>query len=157
MTARLVLFAVLFPAVLLAQQPAASPAAAPKDSAPSPASIQAGLRSRLLDFSGALGNEGFKVRDGCWTGRLEGGKARSIKLNFFAGNQYWLCAAVPGEGRGLQIKVYDAAAKPVEVIPYQQAGLAAAGLTADRTGLYFVEIQTSPGQSPDFCFTYLFR
>lgn len=153
MNLRLFIMMAFLPALVLqAQEPVAPTTPAPSDPSPAPA-----LRSRLFELAGALGNEGFKVRDGCWVGRLEGGKPRLLKLNLFAGNQYWLCAATPDDVRGLKIAVYDAAGKPVTVLPHQQPGLVAAGLTAATTGQYFVELQAASGQSPDFCFTYLFK
>lgn len=153
MIARLFLAAILLPATLLrAEDPAPQASPAAPASPPPPA-----LRARLSDLTGALGNEGFKVRDGCWTGKLEGGKARGLKLNLFAGNQYWLCAVAPEDTRELNIAVFDADGKAVTVLPYGQAGLVAAGLTVETTGLYVVELRAAAGQSPDFCFTYLFK
>jgi hypothetical protein len=151
MIARLLLAAILLPAAFLrAQDPA--PQASPAPNGPPPA-----LRARLSDLAGALGNEGFKVRDGWWTGKLEGGKPRGLKLNLFAGNQYWLCAAAPEDVRELQIAVFDADGKAVTVLQHAQPGLVAAGLTVETTGLYVVELRAAAGQSPDFCFTYLFK
>lgn len=153
MILRLLMLASIFPALLVRAEPTPSPASTPPgDPAPAPA-----FRARLFDLAGALGNEGFKVRDGCWVGRLEGGKPRRLALNLFAGNQYWLCAAVPEDARGVKISVHDAAGKPVTVLSHQQPGLIAAGLTAETTGPYFVELLAPAGQSPDFCFTYLFK
>lgn len=146
---------------LRAQEPAPSPAPSPTPAAdpPPPAEDEAAvaLRARLLDFAAALGNEGFKVRDGYWSGRLDAGKPRRLRVNLFAGNHYWLCAAVPAGARGLQLAVYDPAGKPVETLSHQEPGLTAAGVTAEITGLYFVEIQGAAGQSTPFSLIYLFK
>ncbi len=162
MTPRAIIVAGLFFALspLHAQEPggSASPAPAAADAAPPAADeIQIALRARLLDFAGALGNEGFKVRDGYWSGALDSGKIRRVSVNLFAGNQYWFCAAVPEDARGLKIAVFDPAGKPVVSVPHKAPGLAAAGVTAEATGQYFVEVQGSAGQSRPFCLIYLFK
>ncbi|MBE2179560.1 MAG: hypothetical protein IAE97_03730 [Chthoniobacterales bacterium] len=144
---------------LQAQEPAASASPAPADDAAAPSAddAQVALRARLLDFAGALGNEGFKIRDGYWSGALDAGKVRRLRVNLLAGNQYWFCAAVPEDARGLKIEVYDPAGKPAGSVPHKAPGLAAAGVTAEATGPYFVELQGSAGPSRPFCLIYLFK
>lgn len=141
-------------AVAKGPAPAASPRAGSSPAAsPAPG---VSLRARLLDFCGALGNEGFKLRDGVWSGRLEAGAPQRLAVNLFAGNQYWFCAAVPGEARGLKIGIYDAEGNPLETSSHDAPGVTAAGVTAAATGEHFVVVE-SPAGASDFCLVYLFK
>lgn len=138
----------LFPAALApAQQPAASP----------PPGDDPVLRARLLEFGGALANEGFRLRDSFWAGRLKAGQARRLAVNLFAGNQYWFCAAVTAPGAQPAIVLYDPQGAVVPVLTHDQEGLVAAGVTAALTGRYVVEIESASGPAADFCLLYLFK
>lgn len=126
--------------------------------APSPASPAApSLRAHLLEFTGALANDGFRLRDSVWSGRLEPGRARRLAVNLFAGNQYWFCAAVDAPGVPPAVTLYDPQGEPVEVQSHRDAGLSAAGVTAESTGRYVLEIKTPRGPAAEFCLLYLFK
>lgn len=129
----------------------AAPAQAPV------ADQEPGLRSRLYELAGALGNEGFKVRDGFWSGRIETGKPQRLAVNLFAGNHYWFAAAAAPAARELEISVYGPDGRRLGTEDYRQPGLAAAGLTAAVTGPYFVELETKEGSASDFRLLYLFK
>jgi hypothetical protein len=137
----------LLGAFATAQEPASSPP-------PDPA---VPLRARLLDFSGALANEGFRVRDGFWSGRLEPGAPRRLAVNLFAGNQYWFVAAVEATDARPVVALYDPRGEPVAVLTHDESGLAAAGVTAGVTGRYVVEVKAPRGAASDFCLLYLFK
>lgn len=115
------------------------------------------LQARLYDTAGALGNEGFKLRDGAWSGMLEGSKARRLAVNLFAGNQYWFCAATSGADETPDLILRDPTGARVETVPYEGAGVAAVGVTAPVTGRYIVELRGSAAGSRDFCLLYLFK
>lgn len=115
------------------------------------------LRARLLDLAGALANEGFRVRDGFWSGRIEPGVPRRLAVNLFAGNHYWFCAAVDAPDTRPVVALYDPRGEPVEVVTHDGPGLAAAGVTASVTGRYVVEVKTPRGPAADFCLLYLFK
>ena len=115
------------------------------------------LRARVLELAGAMGNAGFKLRDGLWTGRLESGGPRRLAVKLFSGNQYWFCAATPEGARGPKLALFDPQGQPVKVLAYDGPGLAAVGVTAAVTGRYFVEITPSSGAATEFCLTYLFK
>jgi hypothetical protein len=128
-------------------------AAAPAD----PQSKAPGLRARVLELAGAMGNDGFKLRDGLWSGRLEPGQPRRLAVNLFAGNQYWFCAATPEGSRGPKLALFDPQGKPVTTLTHDGPGLAAGGVTAAATGRYFLELLPGSGSASDFCLVYLFK
>jgi hypothetical protein len=144
---RSLVLGLLFTAVAAAQEPSSSP----------PPDPVAPLRARLLDLSGALANEGFRVRDGFWSGRVEPGVPRRLAVNLFAGNHYWFCAAVGTPDARPVVTLYDPRGEPVAAVNDNTPGSAAAGVTAGVTGRYVVEIKVPRGPAADFCLLYLFK
>ncbi|MBU3664738.1 MAG: hypothetical protein FGM15_02500 [Chthoniobacterales bacterium] len=132
-------------------EPAASTVpAASEDKEPS-------LRARVLEFSGGLCNEGFKVRDGFWSTRLDGGAPARLAVNLFAGNRYWFCAAAPERVSGMKITLFDPRGEEVKVSEHRGPGVAAAGMTAVATGRYVVQVESPGGAAEDICLVYLFK
>jgi len=115
------------------------------------------LRARLHEFAGVLGNEGFKLRDGVWTGELEGSRPRRLAVNLFAGNQYWFFAATSGAEETPEISLRDASGKKIPVVTSDRGGVAAAGVTAPVTGRYTLEVGGSAKGTRDFGAIYLFK
>lgn len=115
------------------------------------------LRAKLLDFGGALANEGFRLRDGFWSGRLEPDKPRRLAVNLFAGNQYWFCAALGAPGSQPVLALYSPEGEEVEVAVYDGEGWAAGGVTAGVTGRYVLELKAPRGTASQFCLIYLFK
>ena len=147
----LILLAAILPFLSAAQSPSPepSPPALPLASAP--------LRVRLADLGTALSNEGFKMRDRIWSGRVEAGQPQRLAVNLFRGNHYWFCAAVePTDGKA-KLTVFGPDGLAVESVDHQESGLAAAGVTAETTGQYFLQIETAGGPASDFCLLYLFK
>lgn len=131
---------------------AEKPAPSPTPQAPVPT-----LRARLYDVAGALGNDGFKIRDGAWAGILEGGKTQRLPVNLFAGNQYWFCATTSAPGEDAVIVLRDPTGQPVDTVSYRSEGIAAHGVTAPVTGLYTLELKGAYSGTRDFCLLYLFK
>lgn len=115
------------------------------------------LRARVLEFAGALGNEGFKVRDDFWTAHLEGGASARLAVNLFAGNHYWFCAAAPERSPEIKLSLFDPRGEPVKTNDHKSADLAAAGVTATTTGRYVVQVENTGGAAADICLVYLFK
>ena len=133
-----------------------SASAAARDPQPSPTpAADPALRARLFDFGGALANEGFRLRDSFWAGRVESGKSKRLAVNLFAGNQYWFCAAADAATRP-RVVLYDPQGAVVPALEHDGDGLAAAGVTAAVTGRYVVEV-AARGPASDFCLLYLFK
>ena len=147
------IFVAVLTAAVFAQDPDPSPSPSPTPE-PLPS---AELRVRLSDVGGALSNEGFKMRDRIWSGRIKPGQPQRLAVNLFCGNQYWFCAAVDPEIKSPRVTVYGPDGQALEATEQSEPGLAAAGVTAGSTGRYFIEIETSSGPASDFCLLYLFK
>lgn len=147
----LIALAVILPAISAAQSPSPEPLPAAPPLAPAP------LRVKLADFGTVLSNEGFKMRDRIWSGRVESGQPQRLAVNLFRGNNYWFCAAFePSDGKAKLI-LYGPDGRAVETLDHQEPGLAAAGVTVGTTGQYFVQVETAGGPASDFCLLYLFK
>lgn len=133
------------------------PSAKPSPAAATQKDKEPLLRARVLEFAGALGNEGFKVRDGFWIAHLESGAAARLAVNLFAGNHYWFCAAAPERSPESKISLFDPQGEPVKTKDHKAADLAAAGVTATTTGRYVVQVENAGGAAVDICLVYLFK
>jgi hypothetical protein len=155
MRAFVLIFGLFLHALCAAQTPAPEPS--PAEGNPAATDRAPALRVRLHDLAGALANDGFKLRDRVWSGRLEGGKPARLAVNLFAGNHYWFCAAATPEVKEVKVSLFDAKGQPVETLEHTEPGLAAAGLIAPVTGEYFVQIGSADGAAGEFCLLYLFK
>ncbi len=137
-----------------AQTPTPTP---PTEANPAATDRTPALHVRLHELAGALANDGFKLRDRVWCGRIEGAKPARLAVNLFAGNHYWFCAAATPEVKALRVSLFDSKVQPVEVLEHAEPGLAAAGLTVSATGEYFIQVETADGPAGEFCLLYLFK
>lgn len=127
------------------------------DAEPSDKTPETTLPARLYSVVGALGNEGFKLRDGSWSGSIEGSKAQRLAVNLFAGNQYWFSAATSAAGETPDLVLRDPSGNKMQTVAYEGSGIAAVGVTAPVTGRYIVELSGSAAGSRNFCLFYLFK
>ena len=149
--AAFMVLAAVLPCISAAQNPSPEPTPAASPLAPAP------LRVRLADLGTALSNEGFKMRDRIWSGRIEPGQSQRLALNLFRGNSYWFCAAFePSDGQA-KLTLYGPDGRAVATADQLELGLAAAGVTVETTGQYFLQIETAGGPASDFCLLYLFK
>ena len=123
----------------------------------SPASQHSTSRSRVLELAGAFANDGFKIRDGYWSGILEPGKPQILEVNLFAGNAYWFFAAAMPPARKLSVTLYDENGRPVAGEVFQDGSTAAAGLLPDASGRYFVRLELVEGEKADFSLVYSYK
>jgi hypothetical protein len=114
-------------------------------------------RRVALDVAGAFTNDGFKLRDGTWTGVVEPGKMKIIQVNLYAGNQYWFTVGAAPAAKKLKVTVYDEMGKPMEAEPYQDASVAAAGFSPQTSGPYYVKITELDGTKAAFCLIYSYK
>ena len=114
------------------------------------------VRSGVLELAGAFQNDGFKVRDGFWTGTLAPGASNLVAVNLYPGNDYWfLAGATNGE---LEIEVFDESGQPVEVTPYtDDKHRAGAGFSADFAGQYFIRITLKTGVESPVTLVYSYK
>ena len=114
-------------------------------------------RRVALDLAGAFTNDGFKLRDGNWTGILEVGKSKIVQVNLYAGNQYWFTLGSVPAAKKLEITVFDETGKPVDVDPYQEGSVAAAGFSPQTSGTFFVKVSELDGAKAAFCLIYSYK
>jgi hypothetical protein len=118
---------------------------------------QSTARSKVLELAGAFANDGYKVRDGYWSGVLEPGKPQVLEVNLFAGNAYWFSAAALAPARKLSVTLFDENGRPVTGEIFQDGSAAAAGLLPDASGRYFVRLELVEGDKADFCLVYSYK
>src|SRR6187455_3059516 len=80
-----------------------------------------------LDLAGAFSNDGFKIRDGHWSGAVKPGEPAVIAVNLYAGNQYWFSVGAEREVKKFTVQIYDENGRPMETEPFQAEDKAAAG------------------------------
>jgi hypothetical protein len=142
---------------LLASAAALSPALAQDQPAAPAAETDLSARSKALEIAGAFSNDGYKMRDGYWSGELEPGKGRFLEVNLYAGNEYWFSAAATPPARKLSVAVYNEKGKPVAIETYEDGAAAAAGFIPDVSGRYFVRVLLNEGEKSQFCLLYSYK
>lgn len=118
---------------------------------------QVTVRSKVLELAGAFANDGYKIRDGYWSGVLEPGKPQILEVNLFAGNSYWFSSATMPPARKVAVTIFDENGRPLEGESYQEDATAASGLVADASGRYFVRLELVEGEKADFCLVYSYK
>jgi hypothetical protein len=108
-------------------------------------------RKTALDLAGAFSNDGFKIRDGHWSGSIKAQEPTLIAVNLYAGNQYWFAAAADAEGKKIGVKIYDETGNPVTVENYESGETAAAGFSPDNSGQYYVSVSLLQGEPGSVC------
>jgi hypothetical protein len=114
-------------------------------------------RSLALELAGAFANDGFKLRDGFWSGTLDTSKPLFLQVNLFAGNQYWFSAAAAKPARKIAVSIFDAKGHPVAVEKYEDGASAAAGIEPTLSGPYIVRVELLEGEKSDFCLIYSYK
>jgi hypothetical protein len=114
-------------------------------------------RRMAMDLAGAFSNEGFKIRDGCWQGKLEPKRAKIVQVNLYAGNEYWFTLGATAAAKGLQISVHDESGKALPIERFADEGRAAAGFAPPASGPYYVRIEAQEGAAGSFCLLYSYK
>lgn len=122
-----------------------------------PAPSQPTSRSKVLELAGAFSNDGYKTRDGFWSGTLEPGKPQFLEVNLYAGNQYWFSLAALPPARKVSVMLFDETGAAVESQLFQDAATAAAGITPSASGRYFVRVEMPEGEKSEFCLVYSYK
>ena len=118
---------------------------------------QVAARSDVIDFAGAFQNDGFKIRDGNYFGKVSKDHSALVAVNLYNGNAYWFTASTPEKSEKLKVSVFDEAVKPVSYEPYQSGARAAAGFSPEASGLYYVKVDAEDGQPATFCLIYTYK
>jgi hypothetical protein len=123
--------------------------------APEDEQVQA--RRAALDLAGAWTNDGFKLRDGYFTGDVKVGEAKFIRVNLYAGNQYWFTLAGTPKAKKMAIHIFDEGGKPVTFEPYEDVSRAAAGFSPTASGPYLIKVEELEGEPSAFALVYSYR
>jgi hypothetical protein len=108
-------------------------------------------RKTALDLAGAFTNDGFKIRDGHWSGSVKPQEPALIAVNLYAGNQYWFAAAADADGKKVGVKIYDETGSQVTAENYESGETAAAGFSPENSGQYFVSVSLLEGEPGSVC------
>jgi hypothetical protein len=136
---------------ILAGALALAPAVAHADT---DAEVQA--HEAVLDLAGAFTNDGFKLRDGTYTGTLKKDESVLVQVNLYAGNQYWFSVATADPKAAVTIDLYDETGKLLKTDTYSDPHRAAAGYAPDASGPYYVRI-ANPGPPVAYCLIYSYK
>jgi hypothetical protein len=126
------------------------------ESATMPSDAEVNAHEAVLDLAGAFTNDGFKLRDGNFTGTLKNGESKIVQVNLYAGNQYWFSVATADPKTTVSIALYDESGKAVKADPYSDAHRAAAGFSPDNSGPFYVKISNA-GPAATFCLIYSYK
>jgi hypothetical protein len=111
----------------------------------------------VLDRAGAFSNEGFKMRDGHWTGSLKPNENALVAVNLYAGNQYWFSVGAVEPAKKIDVEVYDETGRRVQTEGYNEGERAAAGFTPANSGQYYVSVSLVEGGESTFCLVYSYK
>ncbi|MGI8481333.1 MAG: hypothetical protein ACR2MF_04615 [Chthoniobacterales bacterium] len=110
-----------------------------------------------LDLAGAFSNDGFKVRDGYWSGTVAPGEPVLVAVNLFAGNQYWFTAGAGDAAKKIAVDVYDENGQQIVADGYNSGNKAAAGCAPTSSGQYYISVNLSEGQATTVCLLYSYK
>lgn len=126
--------------------------------APAESEGQVESREVALELAGGFSNDGYKIRDGHWSGRLQPGEPQRVVVNLYAGNQYWFSLGATDKSKKVSVTVFDETGKQVEAEEFlQEAKRAAAGVSPVASGPYYVSVQLIDGEPTDFCLVYSYK
>lgn len=111
----------------------------------------------VLDLAGAFSNEGFKMRDGHWTGSLKPNENALVAVNLYAGNQYWFSVGAVEPAKKIDVAVYDETGKRVTTEDFNEGEKAAAGFSPTSSGQYYVLVKLVDGGESTFCLVYSYK
>ncbi len=114
-------------------------------------------RQVALELAGAFSNDGFKLRDGHWTGTLARGESKVIAVNLYAGNEYWFSAGATEKAKKLSVEVFDETGALVAGEKFNSGTKAASGVAVDNSGEYFIRVRLDEGDPAGVCFVYSYK
>src|SRR4051812_19752880 len=117
---------------------------------------QTRARKTALDVAGAFANDGFKMRDGHWSGTVAPHERTVVAVNLYAGNQYWFSAASADESKKVSVEVFDEDGRQLTADNYNAGASAAAGLSPANSGQYFISLSLE-GEPATCCLLYSYK
>ena len=114
-------------------------------------------RRAALDVAGAWTNDGFKLRDGHYSSTVKVGEPKFIRVNLYAGNQYWFTLAGTDKAKKVAVQVFDEGGKPVEFEAFLDGARAAAGFAPKASGPYLLKLEELEGEPSAIALVYSYR
>jgi len=114
-------------------------------------------RKAALDLAGAFSNEGFKMRDGHWSGTIKPKEHALIAVNLYAGNQYWFSVGATEPAKKISVNLYDETGKLIQAESYNEGEKAAAGFSPTSSGQYYVLVDLVEGGESSVCLVYSYK
>ena len=115
-------------------------------------------RETALELAGSFTNDGYKLRDGHWSGQLQPHAAQVVTVNLYAGNQYYFSLGATDKSKKLAVTVYDETGHQVgDEQFFQEKNRAAAGVSLVASGPYYVSVELLDGDPTDFCLVYSYK
>jgi hypothetical protein len=114
-------------------------------------------RKAALDLAGAFSNDGFKIRDGHWSGMIKPKEHTLIAVNLYAGNHYWFSVGATEKAKKLAVAVYDESGQQVVTESYSAGDKAAAGFSPTNSGQYYISVGLIEGEESGVCFLYSYK
>jgi len=114
-------------------------------------------RKAALDLAGAFTNEGFKMRDGHWSGTIKPKEQALIAVNLYAGNQYWFSIGATEPAKKIAVNLYDETGKLMQTESYNEGDKAAAGFSPTMSGQYYVMVELVEGDASSVCLVYSYK
>jgi hypothetical protein len=109
-------------------------------------------RKNALELAGAFTNDGFKLRDGHWSGPIKTGEGKLIQVNLYAGNEYYFSVAGAEKAKKFGLSVYDETGAVITIEePYQEGATAAVGFSPTASGPYYIKVEELEGEPSAFC------
>ena len=118
---------------------------------------QVEARKAALDLAGAFTNEGFKMRDGHWSGTIKPKDHALVAVNLYAGNQYWFSVGATEPAKKIAVNVYDETGKLMQTETYNEGEKAAAGFSPTSSGQYYVLVDLVEGNESSVCLVYSYK
>ena len=110
-----------------------------------------------LDLAVAFSNEGFKMRDGHWSGTIKPKEPALVAVNLYAENQYWFSVGATEPAKKIAVNVYDETGKLMQTESYSDGEKAAAGFSPTSSGQYYVLVDLVEGNESSVCLVYSYK
>jgi hypothetical protein len=109
-------------------------------------------RKSALELAGAFTNDGFKLRDGYWSGPIKTGETKLIQVNLYAGNEYYFAVAGTDKAKKMAVSAYDETGAAISIEePYQEGTTAAIGFSPTASGPFYLKVEELEGEPAAFC------
>jgi hypothetical protein len=115
-------------------------------------------REVALELAGAFSNDGYKIRDGHWSGQLQPHTPLVVKVNLYAGNQYYFSLGATDKAKKVAVTVFDETGKQVGGEEFfADKARAAAGVSPTASGPYYAKVELLDGDPTEFCLLYSYK